>query len=112
MSAELNKLVRKNSGYAKGPLPEKARQSYLELKQALISKPCLAAVDFEKRFIVTTDASATHYGSCLPQEGDDGIERPCGYSSKLLSEKEANQSPGLRERLRYYMLYDIGDPTW
>ena len=48
MSAELNKLVRKNSGYVKGPLPEKARASYLQLKQALVSKPCLAAVDFEK----------------------------------------------------------------
>ena len=114
MSAELNKLVRKNSGYTKGPLPEKARASYLTLKEALISKPCLAAVDFEKRFIVTTDASATHYGSCLSQEGPDGIERPCGYSSKLLSEKEANQSPGLRERaalphaLRHWRPYLVG----
>ena len=26
MSAELNKLVRKNSGYTKGPLPEKAKR--------------------------------------------------------------------------------------
>ena len=86
----------------------------MELKQALISKPCLAAVDFEKRFIVTTDASATHYGSCLSQEGADGIERPCGYSSKLLSEKEANQCPGLRERaallhaLRHWRPYLVG----
>ena len=114
MSAELNKLVRKNSGYTKGPLPDKAKRSYQELKQALISKPCLAAVDFGRRFIVTTDASATHYGSCLSQEGDDGIERPCGYSSKLLSEKEANQSPGLRERaallhaLRHWRPYLVG----
>lgn len=93
MSAELNKLVRKNSGHTRGPLP--AKQSFLDLKSAMIFKPCLAAVDFNKRFIVTTDASATHYGSCLSQEGSDGIEHPCGYSSKLLSEKEANQSLGL-----------------
>ena len=108
MSAELNKLVRKNSGYVKGPLPEKAQTSYLQLKQALISKPCLAAVNFEKRFIVTTDASATHYGSCLSQEGTDGIERPCGYSSKLLKRKQTILLACVNE-LPYYMRYDTGD---
>ena len=67
-------------------------------EKGLISKPCLAPVDFSKRFYVTWDTSATHYGSCLSQIGDDGIERPCGYASKLLSEKEAKQQPGIRER--------------
>ena len=98
ISADLNKLIRKNSGYTHGPLPPNALASFLKLKQALISKPCLSPVDFNKRFYVTCDASATHYGSCLSQIGDDGIERPCGYASKLLSEKEAKQQPGIRER--------------
>ena len=65
MSAELNKLVRKNSGYTRGPLPLKAKNSFMALKTAMISKPCLAAVNFDRRFIVTANASATHYGSCL-----------------------------------------------
>ena len=94
--ADLNKLIRKNSGYTHGPLPPKALDSFLKLK--LFSRPCLAPVDFNKRFYVTCDASATHFGSCLSQIGDDGIERPCGYASKLLSEKEAKQQPGIRER--------------
>ena len=98
ISADLNKLIRKNSGYTHGPLPPKALDSFLKLKQALISKPCLAPVDSNKRFYVTCDASATHYGSCLSQIGDNGIERPCGYASKLLSKKEAKQQPGIRER--------------
>jgi hypothetical protein len=113
-SGPLNKLVRKDSGYKSGKLPDVARQSFLDLKQALISKPCLRAVDFNRRFYVTCDASATHYGSCLSQIGDDQIERPCGYSSKLLNEKEANQTPGIRERaallyaLRHWHPYLIG----
>ena len=63
---------------------------------------------------MTCDASATHYGSCLSQIGDDGIERPCGYASKLLSEKEAKQQPGIRERasilfsFRHWHLYLVG----
>ena len=114
LSGPLNKLIRKNSGYSKGPLPDQAKESFQALKQALTSKPCLQAVDFNKRFFVTCDASATHYGSCLSQMGPDNVERPCGYSSKLLSEKEANQTPGLRERaallhaLRHWQPYLIG----
>ena len=114
LSSDLNKLVRKNSGYTKGPLPEQAKQSFLRLQKALISKPCLAAVNFNKEFILTCDASATHYGACLSQKGADNIERPCAYASKLLSEKEAKQAPGFRERaslafaLRHFNPYLVG----
>lgn len=55
-------------------------------------------MSFNERFYITCDASTTHYGSCLSQIGDDGIERACGYASKLLSEKEAKQQPSIRER--------------
>ena len=114
ISAELNKLVRKNSGYKAGPLPAPAVRSFQALKHALISKPCLQPVDFNRRLIVTTDASATHYGSCLSQIGSDNIERPCGYHSKILSEKESKQQPGMRERaavihaLRHWRPYLVG----
>ena len=98
ISGPLNKLIRKNSGYTKGPLPAAAKQSFLDLKNKIISKPCLAPVDFDLEFIVTCDASETHFGTCLSQIGLDRIERPCAYASKLLSEKETKQSPGTRER--------------
>ena len=80
----------------------------------MISRPCLRAVDFDQEFIVTCDASESHFGSCLSQKGPDGIERPCAYASKLLSEKESRQSPGMRERaallfsLRHWKPYLIG----
>ena len=114
ISGPLNKLIRKNSGYTKGPLPEATRQSFLNLKHKMISKPCLAPVNFNLEFIVTCDASESHFGTCLSQIGSDQIERPCAYASKLLSEKESKQSPGMRERaaliytLRHWKPYLIG----
>ena len=114
LSASLNKLIRKDSGYTKGPLPPAALESFQKLKAALISKPCLAAVDFSKRFYLTCDASATHYGACLSQKDSKGNERPCAYASKLLNEKEAKQAPGIRERnallfaMRHFHPYLVG----
>ena len=110
----MNKLIRKDSGYKSGRLPPAAEKSFHALKSALISKPCLAPVDFNRRFYVTCDASETHYGSCLSQISEDGVQRPCGYASKLLSEKEAKQTPGMRERaallfaFRHWKPYLIG----
>ena len=81
---------------------------------ALTSKPCLAAFDFEKEFILTCDASATHYEACLSQVNNKGVEQPCAYASKLLSVKESKQAPRLRERaalvfaLRHFNRYLVG----
>ena len=114
ISSDLNKLVRKDSGYTNGPLPEKGRISFQNLQKALISKPCLAAVDFNKEFYLTCDASATHYGACLSQKNKQGIEQPCAYASKLLNEREAKQAPGFREKaallfaMRHFNPYLVG----
>ena len=48
LSANLNKLIRKSSGYNSGPLPADAQKLYEYLKNALISKPCPATLDFDK----------------------------------------------------------------
>ena len=39
----------------------------------MISKPCLAPVNFDLEFIVTCDASESHFGSCLSQISTDSI---------------------------------------
>ena len=41
ISGPLNKLIRKNSGYTKGPLPIDAAASFNKLKDIMVSKPCL-----------------------------------------------------------------------
>ena len=80
----------------------------------MVCRLCLAPVNFNEPFILTTDASESHYPSCLSQKGPDGLERPCGYSSKLSNTKESKQQPGMRERaallhaLRHWQAYLIG----
>lgn len=76
-------------------MPAAAKKLFKALQKALISKPCLAAVNFDKEFVLTCDASATHYIACLSQVNNKGIEQPCAYASKLLSTKESKQAPGL-----------------
>ena len=65
ISGPLNKLIRKNSGYSKGTLPPDALASFEKLRSAMISRPCLRAVDFDQEFIVTCDASESHFGLSL-----------------------------------------------
>ena len=108
-SAELNKLVRKDSRYRAGPLPAPAARSFQALKHALISKPCLQPVNFAKRIIITTDASATHYGSCMSQIGSDNIERPCGYHSKFYHSKNLSSSRACVNKRRSFTPSDTGD---
>ena len=111
LSGPLNKLVRKDLNYSTG---NRSKKSFEKLKSALVSRPCLAPVHFNEPFIVTTDASESHYASCLSQKGPDGIERPCGYSSKFSNTKESKQQPGMREQaallhaLRHWQPYLIG----
>ena len=83
LSGDVQKLVGKTLGFNLGQIPAGAQLSFENLKRALISKPCLAAEDFNKRIYVTCDASATHYGSVVTQLDNNGIEQPMGYASKL-----------------------------
>ena len=47
ISGPLNKLIRKDSGYNGGRLPVAAKLAFNSLKSALISRPCLATVNFK-----------------------------------------------------------------
>ena len=63
--------------------------SFEKLKESLCKAPCLQMPDFEKQFIVTTDASSKAIGGVLSQYVD-GIEKPIAYESKRLSSVEEN----------------------
>ena len=60
---------------------EQMEQEFNLLKKALTEKPVLAALDFDRTFIVQTDASIRGVGAILSQQFDDG-ERPIAFFSK------------------------------
>ncbi|CAM4534652.1 unnamed protein product [Lepidochelys kempii] len=66
-----------------------------------MSDPVLRAPDFDKPFLVTTDASNCGVGAVLMQEGPDQESHPVVFLSKKLSERESNWSVSKKE---YYAI--------
>ncbi|CAC5369044.1 unnamed protein product [Mytilus coruscus] len=75
-------------GYFQVPLAENARvKSFKDLKRALSEAPVLATPDFNKPFILQTDASDAALGAVLSQN-IDGNEHPISYISRKLLPRE------------------------
>lgn len=81
-------------------------KAFAELKTALVSCVALAHPDFEKPFILSTDASLDGLGAVLSQvqDGDDRA-RPVAFASKSLSRSQANYPA---HRLEFLALTVIG----
>ena len=60
------------------------------LKSLLTSAPLLVFPDFEKEFILETDASGVGLGAVLAQEQDTGVKAPIAYASRTLQKHEKN----------------------
>ncbi|GJU98651.1 reverse transcriptase [Tanacetum coccineum] len=78
-----------------------AQESFLTLKQAMIHTPVLALPDFQKTFVVETDASGIGIGAVLQQEG-----HPIAYLSKTLAPKHQALSTYEKEFLAALMALD------
>lgn len=69
---------------------EEQRRAFEMLKAKLTSMPILAHPNFDKPFIVQTDASKLGIGAVLAQLDDGGHERVIQYLSRSLTRAESN----------------------
>ncbi|CAM5084208.1 unnamed protein product, partial [Natator depressus] len=84
---------------------EKCQKAFNKLKATLTSDPVLRAPDFDKPFLVTTDASERGVGAVLMQKGPDQEFHPVVFLSKKLSERESNWS--VTEKECYAIVYAL-----
>lgn len=82
----LSELAKEKVKFAWGP---KQEGSFQKLKQIVTSDQVLTLPDYDKQFVVTTDASGYAVGASL-QQMDDQVKRlrPVAFFSKKLSEQE------------------------
>ncbi|CAG9128375.1 unnamed protein product [Plutella xylostella] len=91
----LTKLLKKNAKYI---WTEECTKAMEKCKELLTTAPILQYPDFEKEFIVTTDASQYAIGGILSQ-GKVGEDKPIAYASRTLNESETRYSTIERELL-------------
>ncbi|CAM4623943.1 unnamed protein product [Caretta caretta] len=84
---------------------EECQKAFNQLKVTLMSDPVLRAPDFDKLFLVNTDASEHGVGAVLMQEGPDQEFHPVVFLSKKLSERESNWS--VTEKECYTIVYAL-----
>ena len=63
------------------------QEAFDKLKDALCKAPVLQYPDFNKKFIITTDASGYGVGAILSQ-GEIGEDRPIAFASRVLTDAE------------------------
>ena len=83
----LNQLLCKDISYK---WDEPQQEAFEELKQRLVTAPILKYPDFDKFFILATDASYHGFGATLSQLDRDRKEHPVAYASKSLTKGEVN----------------------
>ena len=84
-AAPLHQLLAK--GIAFDWTPE-CQQAFEDLKEKLVSPPIFAFPDFDKSFVLETDASIQGLGAVLSQKQADGKLHPVAYASRSLASNE------------------------
>lgn len=78
---------------------ETQQTAFDTLKRALSTAPVLAFPNFQKDFILFTDASDVGIGAVLTQTDENGKSRAIAFASRLLNSAERNYSVTNREAL-------------
>ena len=96
--ANFAKLTMPLSDLTKKSLPDKVIWStecevaFNSLKKALCESPVLQSPDFNKQFVLQTDASDRGVGAVLSQKDENGCDRPIAFYSKKLLPRETRYS--------------------
>lgn len=95
-AAPLFQLFKKGVDWNWGPAQQSAM---ISLKEALTTPPVMQIPDFDRDFIMCTDASGTGIGAVLAQLDDENVEHPVYFASRTLNDAERNYSTTKRECL-------------
>lgn len=91
----LTKLLEKDIEFV---WTQQAQYAFETLKELLCSEPILQYLDFNKPFIITTDASGIAIGAVLSQ-GEIGKDKPISYFSSVLRGAELRYDTREKEAL-------------
>ena len=75
------------------------QQAFKTLKQKLKEAPILVYPNYNKEFILYTDASDLAIGAILAQLNNEGVDHPVAYTSCVLNKHEKNYSVTEKECL-------------
>ena len=84
---QLSDLTKKNA-HSQIIWTEKCDRAFKQLKELLCNVPLLSTPDFNRTFVLQTDASERGVGAVLSQYDDEGMEHPIAYFSKKLLPRE------------------------
>ena len=80
-------------------LPTEALEAFEHLKAACLQAPILAFPDFDKPFLLETDASGKGLGAVLSQKQADGRYHPIAYASRIMNDTEQRYHSNKQEFL-------------
>ena len=80
-------------------LPPEAQEAFDCLKAVCLQAPILAFPDFDKPFLLETDASGKGLGAVLSQKQSDGWYHPIAYASRIMTETEQRYHSNKQEFL-------------
>ena len=92
------------------------QHAFNTLQARLCNSPVLVHPNFNKEFMLQTDASDIGLGAILSQLDDKGFERPIAYASKILSARERKYCTTEKEAfavvfgIRTFRTYLLGRP--
>ena len=87
IAVPLTTLIQKNQVFQ---WTHQANKAFEELKARFCQAPVLVHPDFQRPFVIETDASDTATGGILSQYASDGHLHPCAYRSSKMSLTEQN----------------------